>query len=361
MQLTDLEAAELEKAMVDAFNIPELGQMLPLGKRLDLLINTQAIAANLGVIVKQVVQAAQNGWTRSLVEAVFATKPGNPLVAAFYARYQTRVQSLPADLYTTYEVRTGRLFVNRKDLRERLREFSGANTSRVFAVEGADGSGRAYSSRLIEYLTNNGTWYRVDHYDLVEFGRREPIALLNSIFAGLGSSRPVIPERDSREAFELCLAMETELNRRQETLCLVFSRFAGANLHDDTRNFILKLAVQAEKKIKWLRVILLGYDRELPVEIYDEVLRESIHPLTPDDFAECTAGILNRRGIPVSPADVRPDIERCFAQFPVNDAEGRPLPDRLKKIERAVRSYIDFAQNAHATIENSAVPTGGGS
>src|SRR5262249_40560362 len=147
---------------------------------------------------------------------------------------------------------------------------------------------------------------RVIPLDLVNFGPGEPLRLLRWIFAGLGAPVPNIPERDSRDAFELCNALETELNRRQENWCLVFSRFADANLLLDTRDFIMHLAVQAEQRIQYLRVILLGYDRKLPIEIDEFVLKEEIALLTPDDFAECAAGVLNQRGVPVTPPEVRP-------------------------------------------------------
>lgn len=367
MHLTDPEVTALVAAIEDAFNIADLRTMLGtrLAKRLDQLANSDSTATKLRVIVAQVVQAAQQGgWAGRLVEAVYQERPGNALVAAFYAAYRERVRTLPPDLYKSHEVRKGYLFANRKDLRDRLEEFARGNSSRVFAVNGPDGSGRAYSFQLIEHLAVNGTWYKIDHHNLMLLGGKEPRALLDAIFAGLGSARPTIDERDSRDVFELCNVLEAELNRRNETLCLVFSRFADANLHDDTRNFILRLAVLAEQKIRLLRVVLLGYetdDRPLPVEIYDDVLRERIEPLTPQDFAECAANVLALRGRARATAEeLYPKIKEFFDRYPETDAEGKKVPDRLKKIESAVRQYIAHAERTAAAPANAAPAPGGG-
>jgi hypothetical protein len=350
VQLLDSEVPALIDAMVDSLNIANLPTVLfaRLGKRLELLTNTQAIDANLRVIIIQVVRAAQEGgWVRDLVEAIYAERPQNQLVVAFRTTYRARLRLLPADLYTSHEVRKGFLFANRAELRDKLRVFFQGSAARVLAVNGPDGSGRAYSYQFIEHLSLNGPWYRVAHLNLTHYGGREPIALLRAIFARLGVPLPPIAERDSRDVLELCTVLETELNSRNEPLCVVFSRFADANLTTTTHEFILKLAVLAEHKIQLLRVVLLGYesdDRQLPVEIHDDVLREKILPPTPEDFAQCAVGILAAHGFTgLTAADLLPDIRKIFDRHSATLPTGIRTPDRLKRIEREVRQYVDRA------------------
>ncbi len=350
MELTDSEVAALVDAMANAYTVPELRLLLqPLGKQLDQLANTQAVTATLGVIVDQVVQdALRSGWTAALVGAVWASRETNPRVRAFYTAYRQRVPvppPTPANPYATHEVVNGRLFVNRSDLRNHLQSFLGATSSRVFAVDGEDGSGRAYTYKLIEYLGRHTAWYPVVVYiDLIDFGPREPVDLLRLIFAEIGTQLPAIEARDSRNEFPLTVTLETELNHRDLTLCLVFGRFADANLNADTRKFIEHLAVQTVKRVRRLRLVLLGYDRPL-VEIHDDVLWDRISPLTPDDFANCVANVLRAAGVPgATGAHFLPDVEAFFAQYPAADAAGKPDPDRMTKIERAVRQYIARAR-----------------
>src|SRR5262245_28706183 len=141
--------------MVDAFTTGSLSAMLftRFGKRLDLLTNSQAIDANLRVIVVQVVQAAlREGWAQALVEAAAAERPQNPLFREFAAAYRSQSVPLTSDPYDAYELRGRRLFIDRKPLRAALRQLNTAVGPRGLVVDGPHGSGRASADQLSQQL-----------------------------------------------------------------------------------------------------------------------------------------------------------------------------------------------------------------
>src|SRR5262249_19560662 len=186
MSLTPGEIQSFTKALADACTLDEL-QILVLfanGQTMDRYVpQTATKLLAFALVVKG---ASSKGWERQLLDKAVEFKPKNPLLRAFEAQYQSTVLPNPPDPSDAALLRAKRLFIDREDLRARVKELKSAAAARVLVVHGERYSGKSHSRYLLDHLAENGGGFRTVVIDLVEDEIDNPEELASVIVTKIG-------------------------------------------------------------------------------------------------------------------------------------------------------------------------------
>jgi hypothetical protein len=280
MSLTPGEIASFSKALADACTLDELQELVIFtrGQTLDRYVPASATKPLACALL--VMGASSEGWERQLLDKAVEKKPKNPLLDAFAAQYRSTPSPVAVDPCDAPLLRAQRLFIDRQDLRARLRELTSAKAARVLVIRGERYSGKSHSRFLMDHLAENGGGFRSVVVDLAAEEINSPDELASVIVAKIGGDARQLPPQGlstaPRWGLFLATAIQNEVKSRGYHFWLVFDGLNKDGLSTETLGVILNLAIRAELDVPAMRVVLIDLEGNLPPEIDDRALREQI-------------------------------------------------------------------------------------
>ncbi|MCX4539558.1 ATP-binding protein [Streptomyces sp. NBC_01565] len=246
---------------------------------------------------------------------------------------RVHLQSSPEDHFCATLLRNGaEVFIDRADLRKRLKEFLTDAEKTVLVVDGEPDSGRSYTYSLIRYLGQHCgfrpvrvTLSRTSTADQVVRRLTEFVADPRAVSAPYGSAQlndhlPAVEDAVHR--------IVSQATTADEQFWLVLDECDKLDANSDVWDCIGQLALaiydRTAKPGETLpRLVLLGYpmQRQLPYYVRKNVCRDTARAVGPDDL--------------------RTFFRQFFADAPA-PPDGPPEPDRL--VEVAVPAVLDAAQ-----------------
>ncbi|HTV01057.1 MAG TPA: effector-associated domain EAD1-containing protein [Luteitalea sp.] len=356
--LTPLQRDELVAALVDAFpTLTKLDQMLALKVRQHRPSITPDGPLD-DVVLRIVLRAERDFWTRNLIAGARAATPGNPLLQEFLAAHPTLdpgTVTAAVDHYSAKFLVGGRVFLCRPGFRSALREIGEGLSSRVLVVYGDRGTGKTYSKDFVGYLLQFDPVRRAERYKFAYVDVDQQDATLENlarrIATALGMDPTTIPsrpasdkEQDSRWLPDLYQWLSDGINAgAYEVWWLVLDGFR-VSLPNEALDLIQMLGEFADVGTDRLRLVLLNYPR-VDALLYSHVEAITAPPITRSDIEAFLTEVFSRAGDPPDPAvvtaaadSIDQQVDRQVAQLLATHAISSPVEPhvRLKHLNVAL-------------------------
>ena len=292
--------------------------------------------------------ADQEGWAWSLVDAAHAAAPLSNFLNAFIKAYPeydpAKGVAQIADYLMAHTLRGGRCFIDRTDLRGKLGLLRTAE-SRVLIVTGDRRTGKTYTRELVNFVCDKTASYKAINADL-DRSPFDALALAEHLGAQLGLDRQTIPKQDqeqkTRFTLRLCdWLLSPIVGSANTTYWFIFDGFREQPLLPDTRDLLSELALRAEMYLKQVRIVLLNYSEDLPIDIVDYVLREEVKMIGRQELCEFFNQVNSDAGKKLSETDLKMKVDVIIKS--VDDAttgNGNGGADRLHKLNLAVSETV---------------------
>jgi hypothetical protein len=333
----------LTVALRNTFNRETLTSMLlRLGKKLeDLVPDHQTYPRDVEAVV---LIADQEGWAWELVDKAIEAAPLSAHLKTFTAAYPVydpgKGPRPIMDYLMAHMLRGGRCFIDRTDLREKLKQLRAAD-SRVLIVTGDRLSGKTYTAELINFLCDKTANYKAIHADLDRYPF-DAYSLTEHLGSQMGLDPLSIPKQDqeqmTRWILRLCDWITARIvNPGNLIYWFVFDGFRQQPLLPDARELISELALRAEGNIKQCRIVLLNYTEQLPLQINDYVLREQVKSIGRAELCEFFNQANSQSGRNFSDADLSSKVDLIIEQVDSALAGNAVIQgDRLRQMGLAV-------------------------
>jgi TIR domain len=235
----------------------------------------------------------------------------------------------------------GKLFINRKRLRESLRNVTADLASiRVVAVKGPSRSGKSHSIYYIEHIERLGKFEKA----VVRLEQDDPPAtftprlLIESVLDLIGGDTSRIPAMsadltETRWVRRMADYLVGQIKSRGKILLIVLDGFANPNLHPLTRELVRELIKRAASESK-LRIALLDYtDDLLPVEATGRYDTEPISQFTEADLRRFFLGFAHALGKNPTPEVIDTIVTAVLTAVPCD------CPERNEKVALEVEQW----------------------
>jgi Effector-associated domain 1 len=347
LELTTSQWIDLDQALTDAYDKDTFGRMLlqRCNRRLDSIIVPENVS--FPTIVDRVMgEARDTGWLPQLIRGSLAFVPGNPLIQQFIINYPEFDPTIPpppvADPYNACLLRAKRVFINRRGLRQALKELGTPDGPRVLVVTGERATGKTYTHEMISHLASRIQGHRPPVYVDLDVYQYKPVELAEAIGHRMG--RPdidTIPkqydDQSPRWNEKLCDWLVGGVTRDQPNIWwFVLDGFRKKTALPEMVDFIEKLAVLVERSVTRLRLVLLNYTQLLPDNIDSVVGRDRIEPIGRSDLESFFQQISRERAQPYDDEELRNVIDEILTQ--VEDKVTRVADGNERRLE-----YINAA------------------
>lgn len=286
-----------------------------------------------------------NSFVASLPEA-FIRPNSNPTLDPYEVRCLWGSSKMP--------------FINRSELRSNLKKLATPGGLPVaMVINGEKGTGKTYTARLIEFISNKYDEISVMPFhldDKNETSKLDAGELMRQISRRLDFDTNTLPEQtsgDAKWAGELCDWFAGKMLRRSmelavipgqivPTLWLVIDGIQQASLPASTDFLIKGLVARAGDNFPNLRVILLDYKEPL-IAIQPRIEMEDIVRPGRTDLRDFFMEMLKLQQKQVDNLDdlIRDDIEEIIAELERDDAVGlHALPGRLRNLEQKLMEQL---------------------
>lgn len=288
---------------------------------------TPAQAANVVVDL-----ATIHNWLRALVAKI----PVNPSNAAEMAAINAWLAAQPmpttANPFDEVLLEGNRPFVNRKDLRARLKELC-AGTTTVLLINGEPQTGKTFSFYLAQHMA------RQHSFITSQFAVRKtpkPRELAAEILDRIGVNVSLCDqgqESAERWAEKLAAQVKNAIEAAKLPRLFVFDDFPvkpQPSLPPETMSFIVRLATYSDQELRpLLRVLLIQFGADLPPELDDVAERDEAVAFTEDDMLSVLRQVRQAHGWSVD------DQGLCDEMKALNGAAA--LRERFQFLKKTIR------------------------
>jgi len=250
------------------------------------------------------------------------------------------------DIFDTVFIFGGQPFLNRRPLRPKLRNLLFVpDGPSVLAVSGPQGSGKTYTTALLEHLRRQLKDFELSGPVDLEGEALPPRELARRLVVRMYRPTNSIPDRglETPNSYLIRLAewVIGEAVATDKRWCLIIDGASQDTLLPGTRSLINQLAVEIQNGVAHdhLRLVLLDYQEPFPNLWRGSVDRETLE--SPDhigqlDVEDYFIGLAQRMGRPVDHDAVRRCAETVMAQCPVGAAERMRLINEATDNEGSV-------------------------
>jgi hypothetical protein len=301
------EVDDLILALSDAF---------PSYRDFDRLLQTR-LRENLNAIAPQVdatnadlaevLPAAIQWFTRrgrilEFMQSALQEAPQNPVLQAkikeVIAEHRRRWAGPPLPNEDPFEacILNGRLFVDRRGLRDIVRGLPMNAEKRVLAIQGPPMSGKTYSYQYMLHLRETKGLFELVYLDLKKEApaKFRPQLLAQRIVRQMGRSTSIgfMPKEEDASSpmgwvQDLCDWVLGEVKASGKTWLIALDGFSASNLPPNSREMVKELVSRSADSDS-LKVALLGYSDDLvPVQALPRVARETLTGFAKDHIKEC--------------------------------------------------------------------------
>jgi hypothetical protein len=239
-------------------------------------------------VVDVVTRATKGGWLAKLVLGS-SKERGNSaelqrLALVVNAQIAAIERARLSDPYEVIWLSRSRPMINRKDLRTRARDMFIEDLAKVMIVRGKSKTGRSHSMLYFQHLAADQGFDVID-LNLVQLVKLKTrlnayqfATILNESFGVEFGFSP--NEEDRQDAFKVepfVQALIRALKKRPERSVLIVDGFDHVEPEDSGLSLLHRLADAAEVSLTNLRVVLLGHEADLVLELgapplHDETL-----------------------------------------------------------------------------------------
>lgn len=263
---------------------------------------------------------------------------GVPAAAIIAQLQRLGLDLVGRDKFETTLLRGDRVFLNRNELRQALKEMTSPTGRRILVVNGPPGSGKTYTREYVLEVTYRTPNHSVVYLDLdtADFGATELAhAISEQIDYDLGLITPIPQESAARAIQRLCSSLLAGFARNSTTKWwLIFDGFSKP-VRSETRELIESLVRRAGEPD--LRIILLNYTFDLAVDLSSRAIREDINPIGREDVEAFVAQQLQQTDPTATSETVKAIVDQVLAATDTaSSSEIYPTANRLRLLNRAI-------------------------
>jgi hypothetical protein len=255
---------------------------------------------------------------------------------------------LGSDNFATTVLRGGRVFLDRQQLRQALRELIAPQGRRILIVNGPPGSGKTYTREYVYDVTFSTPNNRVIYVDL-DLGIQGPADLVQAISLQMGhglGSGPLIGEASGpRDASLLVHWLVSRMTINSAFKWWLILDGFERPLEPATRDFLEDLMRIFPKGD--VRLILLNYHFALRPDLAGQTIVEDIGPISRADIEAFVMEQLQRRNQEFTPTTIATIVDQVVAATESEDsAQIYPNATRLRVLNRAISEISTLLQSS---------------
>lgn len=325
-----------------------------------------ALGDNLPAIIEKLIwKASDEDWLDELIAAAREKRPNHQALARLHEQPRV-ISALESSDHFEATYLLGQPLVNRRHLRDVLKQLDAGDEPRVLVIDGDPVSGKTYSSRFINYLAGKRKTFKVAKVDLERLARGEggpvrPATVARSIVSQWGLDGMPEPgqEQDSTWVDLFCDWLTGVLGSSPTNCWIVIDGFGKALVAQGTHDLVEQLGLRSYENLPALRLVLVSYKKlqDLRALVGPNVEYEWIARIGRD---ELTTGLVqffglvylerqDRRGLPDDQAQLQPLMIESANR--VLDKVRDDDPNRLLELSWAVAEEtrrINTAANGQA-------------
>jgi hypothetical protein len=295
-----------------ALLLRDLGKPLPISNDYEEIISLALDKAN------------RRRWLAKLVERAiekncefrdgFAAAMGEcPKLAALQQVRPAAPQEAAPSVFDTYFFKR-RPFVNRGRLRRSLRSLheDGDDAARILIVRGDRYSGKSYTVDLIRYLSDQLD-FRVQRVELLKLsaGRElTPEILGRAVIEEMKLAEPMPEVEHDQVAWwttHYLSWLVRNLRDAGDSWWIVVDDFTQVSVSRAVQEFIEEMALKIDDSLSSLRLILVGFDHDLPEKLEPIIEVDQTEPITAGHLVDYFAQFL-RDHVPAVDAGAAPRV-----------------------------------------------------
>jgi hypothetical protein len=284
--------------------------------------NSDRIATGtLPVLFSAIVDHAEdNEWTMTLLKQLHLAAEERPDAKALLDSLGSLDDIREARFFDAIFV-APRPFVNRKDLRAKLRALSTNSAGkRILVVRSSPdtphAAGKTHALYHIVHIAERLD-IKVAPIALSEYGGEEEITprdLGEAIVSALELEIPEFDEKPSRWSLNFLAWLAGKIDPKRTRLWIVIDDFQKVPVPPTVYDFITLLADRIDTVLARLRLILISYEAELPKKLKPIFDREDVTVITDKDLASYFADYFDQHLPPRNPSDAADAIVKLTAR-----------------------------------------------
>ncbi|PYQ25968.1 MAG: hypothetical protein DMF56_25975 [Acidobacteria bacterium] len=287
MKITGADVTKLSDLVVALLTNAELTMLVAgLNDKLERISEP----GNLQNVAFQAITAANNeGWIDKFLDAFRRKRPNDPDLGRFVASLTIVAPAVVLDHYAVCFA-DNRPFVNRIPLRQTLRILT-MGGPRILVVRGEPRSGKTYTSNLIKYLARQ-FGFELVRIDLVRYAAGQdvsPVDLGTAIASQMGFAGAPAPGNEQLARwtvayFDWFVGQLRSSAAQAKTWWVVIDGFQSVSVPLAVDDFVDEFCARVDEALLSVRVVLISYERDLPVEMAPIVTEDKTAPITVDDL-----------------------------------------------------------------------------
>ena len=294
-----------------------------------------------------VVEKANGGtWLRELLVEALRDFPGD----VTFQELNNAIQAvLPAVVHPFDVCRLAGAYVmvNRRNLRESLKELDTPNGRRILIVTAKDALGKSHSVQLILYGWNVRENFRPILIDLEEMSHKLGIGALTNprelgkrLVKELGYALTVPEEPTdalwSKWVSEFIDTLSPHAQNERIYTWIVLDQINRVTLTEPTLDLIKSIAVRVNTTWKQFRLVLLGYQDALPSECSGHIQREEVNRIDEKEVVRFFIDAFEQLKRPKNDDEIAKIAQKVLDQVPLNQPDSHKLLHPVASAELAL-------------------------
>lgn len=329
-------------ALTQGFSEATMRNMLrtKLGKDLAVEAGGNGLEEVFGSLIRK---AEERDWVFDLVRAASDFNPTAALQKlADDLVPQIRLGSI--DHFNVCFVGSERIMINRRGLRQSLKTLSESipKGKRILVVNGPPVSGKTYSFELITYLREALKSFKLVQVELTNTGGQEvkPEDIAWPIVEQMNLDDATVPsgdkEQDSRWVRRFCDRLTGRLNDSATPWWLVIDGFNYVTLSQPVKDLVGELATRISKTLPGLRMVLLGYEDNLPLDAQPAAIYDTTGPIGDEDLTSFFYQVYQEHNVTHFPLDIAQRVAEVLRA--VNPTDKRRLETLSAEVSKVTKS-----------------------
>jgi hypothetical protein len=326
IQLTNDQRQILHRALLARYLDParmENMLLLRLDRHYQHIVATRSTYPN--DVLAVISTAEAEGWLLPLVRQVCHDVPADQELKALEAELAPLGPPPGVDHFDVCRL-GNRVMVDRKRLRDSLRQLSTTQSERIMVVTGEKGSGKSHSFQLISYLRAFRGGFSLALIDFEDYQRVLSVTgkpeltpdyiartLVKELRYDLGPLEPPTDSQWARWVLDFCDDLVAQAQEDDRWCWVVIDGFGSVPLAQDTVDLIKDLAVRINKSLPQFRLILLGYGGDFTHDVLNHVTWETTEPIGIEELLDFFGRAYRQLRIPATDAKVVDTVTRVLS------------------------------------------------
>jgi hypothetical protein len=223
--------------------------------------------------------------------------------------------------------------LGRRALKEAIRQLADPTGAlRILVVNGPPGSGKSFTTQIIEQAAREARTFQTVYVDLALFLTPGPVDLARELVSRMGRSPESMPQGSDSTAPNL-RDLVNWLIKQSSTAngdwWWVLDSLSSPTVPQETQDLIVAIAASVQRTS--LRLVLLDFNKSLPANLSPLVFREELTPIGEPEVREFFSDLLRQQGIRPESVDIDALTRSALEDLPADASRLGALSARVSQ------------------------------